>query len=138
VDRADINLLVRIADNPEFDSDQDKVLLTALQTRTNGYAREDDRWIIFPGQTCILDFDAFEFWEWVELAAKNEGANLATITLVDAWGVQFTIPLPVGACILSRCLKVWKGGGDEPYLYSADGSIVRVFCWGVPLVVPPP
>jgi hypothetical protein len=137
MDYADVQMSARLADNPEMVVDQDKVWLTSYQTELDGYAREDDRWILEPGDTALLDFDAFQDFEWIEVGVQNEGANPVDVTLVDWWGVRFTIPVPARSCMLLRCFKMWKEP-DGPSLHSDLGTKVRVFAWGIPYSPPPP
>jgi len=130
MDYVDAQLIIRLSDQPEFEVCQDKVWMISSQSETDGYAREDDRWILAAGQTVVIDFDAFKDCDWLDLVAQNEGANPADITLIDDAGVRFTLPIPVNACLLVRCYKEWVKPGDEPTLYSALGTRVRVFAWG--------
>jgi hypothetical protein len=132
MDYADVQLIARLADNPELVVDDDKVWLTSYQTETDGYAREDDRWIIAPGDTAWLDFDAFKDSDWIDLAVKNEGASSVNVALLDDNAVRFTTLLEAGRAILLRCYKWWAKPGDGPFLYSAGGTSVRVFAWGLP------
>lgn len=132
-DYVEVQLPIRIADNPELDPCADKVWLTSAQSETDGYAREDNLWIVATGDTVDVDFDAFADSDWVDVAAQNEGANQADLTLTDAVGVLYTLPIPPKACILARCYKISKMPGDPPaYLYSASGTRVRLFAWGNP------
>lgn len=132
-DRAQADLVVRVADNPEIDPVLDKVWGVTHAARTTGYAREDDRMILEPLQTFLVYFDAFAWGEWIDLAVINEGANDGSITLFDGV-VDFTTPIPVDACLLTRCLK---GGKNIPNIYSTDGTTIRIFAWGIPLVPVP-
>lgn len=125
-----VQMLARLADNPEIDPHQDKVLLTSYQDESDGYAREDNRWIIAPGDTVDLDFDAFKDCDWLDLAVQNEGQNEAVITLTDDLGVAFSLPVPVSACLLLRCYKNLPKPQIGPSLASLLGTSVRIFAWG--------
>lgn len=131
MDYADVQLLLRIADNPEIDPVLDDVLMTSAQSEADGYAREPDHWIVAAGDTVDIDFDAFADCNWLDLAVQNEGANQADLTLTDDLGVEFTLPIPANDCLLVRAYKVIPKPGDAPaYLYSALGTRVHIFAWG--------
>lgn len=129
-DYAYVQIIARIADNPELEPLHDKVMMTSSQSESDGFAREDNHWIIKPGDTVDLDFDAFKDSDWIDVAFQNEGDNDAEITLTDDMGVEFTLPLLVGASLLLRCYKVIPKPGGAPSMTSAGGTRVHVFAWG--------
>lgn len=129
-DYAYAQIIARLADNPEFDPLHDKVLMTFSGSETDGYAREDNRFILAAAQTIDLDLDAFKDEDWVNIAVQNEGPNEATLSIVDDVGAISAIPFEAGACLLVRCYKQVPKPGGAPALSTTLGAKVRVFAWG--------
>lgn len=132
-DFVDVDVKIKIANNAERDPILDRITHQMNANRANGYARENDRWIIAAADEIALDFDAFALDGWVECLFINEGAQSASVTLSDASG-DFTIPLPADACILLRHFNNSTPG--SPKVESSGGTTVRMFAWGTPYTTP--
>lgn len=133
VDYAQVDMFVRIADNPEIDPVQDKVAWCMSASRSAGYARDDVRPIIAAGDHIHLDFDMFQLDQWIEVAVINDGPAAGSITLSDA-ALDYTIPVPIDACLLLRHFNNANPGA--PLVSSTVGTKMRLFKFGPPWTTP--
>jgi hypothetical protein len=128
--------LVRISLVPELDPVQDKIMLQLRAKRTDGYAREDDLIILEPTVVFVPEFDAFALSgparpapAWVDVAFRNEGSNVAIVTMSDGIVASFRQRLEAGQTIVLRHNRAIV---SAPSLVSTLGTRIRMFAWGEP------
>jgi len=130
VDYVKAEMLVRIADVPEMNPVQDKTpFFWTKASRADGYAREGDLVILEPTVAFIPEFDAFQDGTWIDLAFRNEGANVAIVILSDGVVPSYRQRLEPLQTIK---VKHFKGAAAAPVLESLLGTKIRMFAWGVP------
>lgn len=128
-DFAQVDMLVRIANVPEMDPVQDKLLAYTKAKRTDGYAREDDRLILEPTIAFVPEFDAFQDETWIDVAFRNEGTNVAIVILSDGVVPSYRQRLEANQSIL---IRHFKGAAAAPVISSILGTTIRMFAWGIP------